>query len=286
MNNARIHVGMQGVAIAERAFQQAHAFAQERKQGRRPGTEGMAAIIEHPDVRRMLMTMKGMTAAARAICFATARAIDLSNHAADEAERERNDALAWLLTPVAKAFGTDVGCDVSSLGIQVHGGMGFIEETGAAQHFRDARITPIYEGTNGIQAMDLVARKMMDGGEAAARLLDEIEDHAEQARATMPELAGPVWEATESLRETTEWIVAQTEMNARFAGAVPYLHAFARVLGAHYHLKAALAEPDGARFKLARFYINARLPEYAGLLAQAQNGADDLYALSAEELAA
>ncbi|WP_170385659.1 acyl-CoA dehydrogenase [Ruegeria atlantica] len=278
MNNARLGVGGQGVGAAEGAYQHALAYALERKQGKTPS----GTIIDHADVRRMLMSMRADTFAARAIMLANAAAIDMANATGDAEWSAR----AALLTPICKAFGTETGIRVSETGVQVHGGMGFIEETGASQYYRDVRVTAIYEGTNGIQAMDLVARKMMDGGEAASRLLDEIEDHAEQARATLPDLAGPVWEATESLRETTEWIVAQSDMNARFAGAVPYLHAFARVLGAHYHLKAAQAEPNGPRFKLARYYINALLPEYAGLLAQAQNGADDLYALSVEEFVA
>ncbi|WP_170426971.1 acyl-CoA dehydrogenase [Ruegeria arenilitoris] len=278
MNNARLGVGGQGVGCAERAYQHALAYALERKQGKTPS----GTIIDHADVRRMLMSMRADTFAARAIMLANAAAIDMGNATGDPEWIAR----AALLTPISKAFGTETGMRVSETGVQVHGGMGFIEETGAAQYYRDVRVTAIYEGTNGIQAMDLVARKMMDGGDAASRLLDEIEDHAEQARATMPELAGPVWEATESLRETTEWMVAQSDLNARFAGAVPYLRAFARVLGAHYHLKAALAQPDGPRFKLARFYINALLPEFSGLLGQAQTGADDVFALSAEEFVA
>lgn len=276
MNNARLGVGGQGVGAAEGAYQHALAYALERKQGKTPS----GTIIDHADVRRMLMSMRADTFAARAIMLANAAAIDMANATGDADWMSR----AALLTPIGKVFGTETGMRVSETGVQVHGGMGFIEESGAAQYYRDVRVTAIYEGTNGIQAMDLVARKMMDGGEAAARLLDEIEDHAEQARATMPELAGPVWEATESLRETTEWMVAQSDMNNRFAGAVPYLHAFARVLGAHYHLKSALAEPNGPRLKLARYYINALLPEYAGLLVQAQTGADDVFGLSAEEL--
>ncbi|KUJ78262.1 acyl-CoA dehydrogenase [Ruegeria profundi] len=278
MNNARLGVGGQGVGAAEGAYQHALAYAMERKQGKTPS----GTIVDHADVRRMLMGMRADTFAARAIMLANAAAIDMANATGDAEWKAR----AALLTPICKAFGTETGIRVAETGVQVHGGMGFVEETGAAQYYRDVRVTAIYEGTNGVQAMDLVARKMMDGGEAASRLLDEIEDHAEQARATMPNLAGPVWEATESLRETTEWIVAQSDMNARFAGAVPYLHAFARVLGAHYHLKAALTDPGGPRFKLARYYINALLPEHTGLLVQVQNGADDLYALSAEELAA
>lgn len=276
MNNARLGVGGQGVGAAEGAYQHALAYAQERKQGKTPS----GTIIDHADVRRMLTEMRADVFAARAIMLANAAAIDMARATGDAAWTAR----AALLTPIGKAFGTQTGMRVAETGVQVHGGMGFVEETGAAQYYRDVRVTAIYEGTNGIQAMDLVGRKMMDGGEAAARLLDEIEDHAEQARAAMPELAGPVWEATESLRETTEWIVSQGNMNDRFAGAVPYLHAFARVLGGHYHLISALADPDGPRAKLARYYINALLPEYLGLLAQAQNGADDLFALSPEEL--
>ncbi|CUH49424.1 acyl-CoA dehydrogenase [Ruegeria atlantica] len=275
MNNARLGVGGQGVGAAEGAYQHALAYALERKQGKTPS----GTIIDHADVRRMLMSMRADTFAARAIMLANAAAIDMANATGDVDWMSR----AALLTPIGKVFGTETGMRVSETGVQVHGGMGFIEESGAAQYYRDVRVTAIYEGTNGIQAMDLVARKMMDGGEAASRLLDEIEDHAEQARATMPELAGPVWEATESLRETTEWMVAQSDLNNRFAGALPYLHAFARVLGAHYHLQSALAEPGGPRFKLARYYINALLPEYAGLLVQAQNGSDDVFGLSAEE---
>ncbi len=190
------------------------------------------------------------------------------------------------LIPIAKAFGTDIGHEVAQLGVQVHGGMGFIEETGAAQYARDARITSIYEGTNGIQAMDLVARKLMDGGEAANALLDEIEAFAEAARASLPELAGPVWSAAETLREGLEVVLA-LDLNDRFAGATAFLRAFARVLGGYYHLKSAVAEGEaGTRTRLARFYIHRMLPEYAPLLAQARLGARDLYALTTEDLLA
>jgi hypothetical protein len=193
---------------------------------------------------------------------------------------------AAFLTPIAKAFGTDTGCDVAQLGVQVHGGMGYIEETGAAQFARDVRVTAIYEGTNGIQAMDLVARKLSDGGEAAYRLLDEVEETAEAARAISEIMARDLWRAAESLREVTEWLVEQKDLNDRFAGAVPFLRAFARVLGAHFHLKSALAEGGkGPRSRLAEFYITRLLPEHAGLLVQARAGAAGLYALSVEDLA-
>jgi 3-(methylsulfanyl)propanoyl-CoA dehydrogenase len=280
MNNARLGVGGQGVGAAEGAYQHALAYALERKQGRTEGDTG--TIVDHADVRRMLMGMKADIFAARAIALSCAVAIDMTTATGDAEWKAR----AALLTPVAKAFGTEVGIDVANQGVQVHGGMGFIEETGAAQYSRDVRVTAIYEGTNGIQAMDLVARKMMDGGEAANRLLDEIEENAEAARVDFPNMAEAVWQASESLREATEWLTSQSDLQERFAGAVPYLMAFARVLGGHVHLKAALAAKGSAREKLARFYIKRLLPEHAGLLAQAQVGSGDLYALSVDELAA
>ncbi|WP_293867844.1 acyl-CoA dehydrogenase family protein, partial [uncultured Alsobacter sp.] len=158
MNAARLGVGLEGVAIAERAYQQAVAYANDRRQGRAPGAsgDGMSAIVDHPDVRRMLMVMRAQTRAARAICYMTAEALDRSHRETDPARRKAAADRAALLTPVAKAYSTDIGIEVASLGVQVHGGMGFIEETGAAQHLRDARIAAIYEGTNGIQAIDLV----------------------------------------------------------------------------------------------------------------------------------
>ena len=285
MNQARLAVGVQGVAIAERATQQALQFSRDRKQGKAPGSKDLSPIGDHPDVKRMLMTMRALTNASRAICLRTASALDRASNATDANEKKQANEEASLLTPIAKSFSSDAGNEVASLGVQVHGGMGFIEETGAAQHMRDARILPIYEGTNGIQAMDLVGRKMMDGGEGAFRLLDEIEAHAETARSALPAMAEKVWQASESLREAVEWLVAQPDMTARFAGSVPFLRAFARVLGGHYHLKAALAEGnEGPRVKLARFYINRLLPDHSALLVQAMAGADDLYAMSATEL--
>ncbi|HJO51591.1 acyl-CoA dehydrogenase [Sulfitobacter pontiacus] len=282
MNNARLGVGGQGIGIAEAAYQHALAYALDRKQGKTSRPDGTGTIVDHADVRRMLMTMKAETFAARAIALCCAKAIDMTN-ATGQAEWK---ARAAFLTPIAKAFGTDTGMAVAEMGVQVHGGMGFIEETGAAQYSRDVRVTAIYEGTNGIQAMDLVARKMMDGGEAANRLLDEIEADAEAARDVFPNMTDALWQASETLREATDWLTEQSNMDTRFAGAVPYLRAFARVLGAHMHLKAALADRGGPREKLARFYILRLLPEHVGLLAHAQAGEADLFALSADELAA
>jgi len=277
MNNARLGVGAQGIGIAEAAYQHALSYAKDRKQGKTPLGDG--TIIDHADVRRMLAVMKAEIFAARAIALDCGLSMDMARAAEDGHWKAR----AALLTPIAKAHGTDIGCEMSSIGLQIHGGMGFIEETGAAQYFRDARITPIYEGTNGIQAMDLVGRKMMDGGDAACRLLQEVEDQAEAARAAMPEMAGKIWDAAETLREATEWIVTQEPGN-RNAGAVAYLRAFARVMGGHYHLKAALADPDGPRARLAQVFVDRILPEHASLLVQARAGADQLYALSVDDL--
>ncbi|MEM8630428.1 MAG: acyl-CoA dehydrogenase [Pseudomonadota bacterium] len=283
MNNARVGVGVQGLSVAEGAYQHALAYALDRKQGRSMVEGGTGTIADHADVRRMLTSMKADTFAARAIALSNSVAIDMATATGDPEWAVR----AALLTPITKAFGTDVGIDVAEMGVQVHGGMGFIEETGAAQYSRDVRVTAIYEGTNGIQSMDLVARKMMDGGEAAYRLLDEIESTAEAARATCPDIAGPVWEAAETLREATEWLVAQSDMNDRFAGAVPYLRGFARVLGGLYHLKAAMAEGgDGPRTALATFYVQRLLPEHAAAMSHARAGAEGLYALSIDDLAA
>ncbi|MDO6726096.1 acyl-CoA dehydrogenase [Cognatishimia sp. 1_MG-2023] len=281
MNNARLSVGGQGVGMAEAAYQHALAYATERKQGRTPVENGTGTISEHADVRRMLVTMKAEIFAARAIALDCAVAIDMS-HGTKSAEWKTRAAF---LTPIAKSFGTDVGIRTADAGVQIHGGMGFIEETGAAQYARDVRITSIYEGTNGIQSMDLVARKLMDGGEMANALIDEIESFAEEARATRPRMAESVWQASETLREATEWMVGQGDLNERFAGSVPYLNGFARILGAHYHLKAACAEGEnGPRTKLARFYINRLLPEHTGLLAHAMQGAEDLYAMNLDDL--
>ncbi len=265
MNNARLAVGMQGVAVAEAALQHAAAYAAERVQ--------MGPIIRHADVRRMLATGRAEVFAARAICLACAQALDMATATGDADWQAR----AAFLTPIAKAWGTDVGCRVADMGVQVHGGMGFVEETGAAQYLRDVRITPIYEGTNGIQAMDLVGRKMMDGGEMATRMIEEVLDGAKAAQAAMPDLARAVWDAAETLREATSAML-EAEAQDRFAGAVPYLAAFARVLGAHYHMIAA-QKGDDARKTLARVFITRVLPRNAGDLAEARAGAGDLDAL-------
>lgn len=281
MNNARLGVGVQGVAVADAAYQHALAYAADRRQGA-PAAGDTGAIIDHPDVRRMLATMKAELFAARAIALANAVAIDMAR-ATGTAEWQ---ARAALLTPICKAYGTETGINVASMGIQVHGGMGFIEETGAAQYLRDVRVTAIYEGTNGIQAADLVGRKMMDGGDAAMRLLQEVQDGAEAARMLVPDLAGEVWQAAEAMRDCTEAMGA-LQMVDRLAGSAAYLRAFALVIGAHFHLRAATAEGGtGPRSALARVHVRRVLPEASGLLAQALDGAAPLYALSPADLAA
>ncbi len=270
MNNARIGVAAEGVGVAEAAFQQALDHAQTRRQLG-------AAIIDHADVRRMLATMKAEILTARAIMLSCAVAIDMASATGEEAWAAR----AGFLTPIAKAFGTDTGADMAQLGIQIHGGMGFIEETGAAQFARDVRVTQIYEGTNGIQAMDLVGRKLADKGEAAQRLIDDICETAENARSALPDLADPVWQAAESLREATEGLIARPAAD-RGGAAAAYLRAFARVLGGQAHLKAALADP--ARRPLAAFYIRRLLPEHAGLVAQVRDAATTVTDLSLANL--
>jgi len=277
MNTARLSVALQGVGVAEAALQHALAHALERRQGATP-LSPTGSIIEHADVRRMLATMRAEVFAARAIALGCAVALDMAAATGSAGWRAR----AALLTPIAKAYGTDIGCEVAHQAVQVFGGMGFVEETGAAQFLRDVRVTPIYEGTNGIQAMDLVGRKLADGGEAAFGLIDEVRRGAEAARAGHPDLAGEVRQACEALRAATGAMVARP-LNDRFAGAVPYLRAFARVLGADAHLRAAIADP--ARLALARVMIRRLLPEHAALLSAARDGAEGLYAVTPEDLA-
>lgn len=228
MNSARLNVGVQGVGIAERAYQQALAYAQERKQGRAIDAEGPAphAIIHHPDIKRTLATMRAKIAAARAICISCAVAADMAHHAEDADEKAVARRREELLTPIAKAWSTDVGVEVASLGLQVHGGMGYIEETGAAQHLRDARITPIYEGTNAIQAIDLVGRKLnMDGGAAFHELYADIEQTIEACKTSghpdLPPLGERLEDSLDALREAVEWLET-ADMKDRLAGATPF----------------------------------------------------------------
>ncbi|HEX8666563.1 MAG TPA: acyl-CoA dehydrogenase [Beijerinckiaceae bacterium] len=275
MNNARLAVALQGVAIAERAYQQALAYAKERRQGRASGHvgEGMSPIIEHPDVKRMLMTMKALTAAARCISYLTAEAIDRAHRTSDEEARRIAQERASLLTPVAKAFATDVGVEVASLGVQVHGGMGFVEETGAAQHLRDSRINPIYEGTNGIQAIDLVTRKLPLGqGDAVRRQIaamrGTLQRLVKDATPAFGLTGARLREAVESLDRATSFMLktlAGNQPDAALAGATPYLRLFALAQGGTALAETALAANAAAaagdsdpahpaRIALARFF--------------------------------
>ncbi|MBL8590718.1 MAG: acyl-CoA dehydrogenase, partial [Methylobacteriaceae bacterium] len=250
MNNARLGVGLQGVAICEAAYQHALAYARERRQGRAPGASGagMSPIVQHADVRRMLMTMKSLTQASRSICYLTAAALDLAHHGADAETRRRAGERASLLTPVAKAFSTDAANDVSSLGVQVHGGMGYIEETGAAQYMRDARIAGIYEGTNGIQAIDLVQRKLpLSGGETVRAEIAEMRATLWRLRSSNEDVFGRMCarltEAVDSLDRATAFLLKALgdAPDAALAGATPYLRLFGLARGGVSLAEAALA---------------------------------------------
>jgi acyl-CoA dehydrogenase len=288
MNLARLAVGLQGVGIAERATQQALAYARDRKQGRALGaSSGSSAIIEHPDVKRMLMTMKALTRAARAICYATAGAIDASHGPGEKAKAA--DGRAALLTPVAKAFSTDIGVEVASLGVQVHGGMGFIEETGAAQHLRDARIAAIYEGTNGIQAIDLAMRKVPLGEGAVVRgYIGELRDTVKAVQATNDPAFGATGaklaEAVDSLDRATTWLLGkvETEPKSALAGATPYLRLFGNAAGGCMLADEALAalrtsngEP-ASRVAIARFFAENIAVQAPGLERAATEAADSV----------
>ena len=263
MNAARLAVGLQGVGIGERAFQQALTFAGERRQGKsaRHTSAGMSPIVHHPDVRRMLMTMKALTQAARVICYMTANAIDLSHRLTDPDARQAAGERAGLLTPVAKAFATDIGSEVASLGVQIHGGMGYIEETGAAQHLRDARIAAIYEGTNGVQAIDLVARKLgLSGGVAMGREIADMRHVVAQASgARFADMAVRLGEAIDALERAATFLGAASSQ-ATLAGATPFLRLFALARGGTGLAALALAaqredpsDPAG-RITLAQFF--------------------------------
>jgi len=295
MNRARLAVGLQGVGVAERATQLALAYARERRQGRTagmPATES-APIIAQPDVRRMLLSMRALTQAARTICYATAMALDRAERGDDKTARHAAHARASLLTPIAKAFSTDIGVEVTSLGVQVHGGMGYIEETGAAQLYRDARITPIYEGTNGIQAIDLVTRKLpLAGGAVIEGFLGELRRIVEAVDATNDPALG--WtgvrleDAVDSLARTTAWMLAHldNDTDQALAGATPYLRLFGVTTGGCMLAQQALAAlrlgADGAsRIALARFFAENFSVQAAGLERTVVEGAPGLIAADA-----
>ncbi len=278
MNNARLNVGLQGVQIGERATQAAIAYARNRVQGGK-------AIVDHPDVRRMLLRMKALTQGARALLYYAAGQVDRARLGSEDAK-----ARVDLLTPLAKAYGTDIGCEVASLGVQVHGGMGFIEETGAAQYYRDIRIAPIYEGTNGIQAADLVGRKLgLEGGVVAASLLADTRREAADEAALM--------QLTDTVERAAEWMNGASA-DDRLAGSYPFLDMMS-VMTAGWLMarqgraaSAMLAAGEGdtaflyAKRVIARYYLDHIVPEALGKAAAATAGAGLLYELTAEELAA
>jgi alkylation response protein AidB-like acyl-CoA dehydrogenase len=305
MNNARLAVGLQGVAIAERAFQQARAYALSRVQSRELGSRDPAPvpIVRHPDVRRMLMTMRTGIEAARGLAYLAATELDLSRRHPDEAARAAHQARVDLLIPVVKAWSTDIGVEIASMGVQVHGGMGFVEETGAAQHYRDARILPIYEGTNGIQANDLVFRKLgRDSGAAAASFLAEAREGA-AALAAHPgddaaAIAARLRAGLDALDAATQAMVALQAASPRraAAGAAPYLRLFGLVAGGHVLARGAIAALAGlaagpadaaflrARLASARFYADHWLSQAPSLVHAAVEGGALVEALGDDEI--
>ncbi len=303
MNNARLNVGIQGVGCSERAWQMALDYARERTQGVAIGASqpGPSAIIEHADVRRMLMTIKSTTEAARAITMLNAKALDLGRHHPDADMREKYTGLADLLTPLSKAYGSDMGVENASLALQVHGGMGFIEETGIAQIFRDSRINPIYEGTNGIQAMDLVGRKLsMKAGRHWRAFLDEMSDLANILPDTeeFSVIRKNLTDAVTTTRQCAEWILAQhvDNMRSALAGSVPFLRLFSVTTGCFLMAKGALAarrKLDGgdqdrefltARIVTGRFYAQQIVPPALGLKDTIMAGDDLFFAISSENM--
>lgn len=288
MNSARLNVGLEGVGVGEAAYQAAFNYAKDRKQGSAEGVSGPAPILHHADVRRTLITMRARVAAARAICYACGVSADLA-HASDvPSVRAAAKAREDLLTPIAKAWSTDMGVDVASLGVQVHGGMGFMSETLAAQLYRDARIAPIYEGTNGIQAIDLVGRKITGNGGASMRaMLTEIDETVRLARSTndpqFVQLAERLWAASKALAETTDWMLARMkaeEQDKALAGATAYLALAGDVIGGHFLARAALAarqkDPDfrARQMALAGFFAETSLASAPGRVPGITEGGD------------
>ncbi|MDQ5848528.1 MAG: acyl-CoA dehydrogenase [Pseudomonadota bacterium] len=301
MNAARFAVGLEGVAIAERAFQRALAFAKERLQGRDLVEGGKAVpIIRHPDVRRMLMLMKSQTEAMRALAYTTAASVDFSQKSPDEKERKRNQAFVDLMIPVVKGWCTETGIEIASLGVQVHGGMGFVEETGAAQYLRDARITTIYEGTTGIQAMDLVGRKIArEGGATAREWLSQLKKlDAELARSGNPDIQSirsHLSKGAQAVADCVDFIVNAKDPRAAFAGAVPFLKLMGIVAGGWQMARSALvcerklaaketaASFHQAKISTARFYGDHVLVQAGALRDTVVSGAAGVMALSEDQ---
>ena len=303
MNAARFAVGLEGVAIAERAFQRALAYARERLQGRDLAGGGTVPIIRHPDVRRMLMLMKSQTEAMRALAYVVAAALDVAARHPDAKLREQNQAFVDLMIPVVKGWCTETGIEVASLGVQVHGGMGFIEETGAAQHLRDARITTIYEGTTGIQANDLVGRKIArEGGASAKAWIAHLQaldaELAKSGNADVKAIRAALATGAAAVSESIDYIVAQAgkDVTAAFAGAVPFLKLMGVVAGGWQMARAALAAERlmasgdkaflEAKLATARFYADQVLVQAPGLSDTVVKGASAVMAVPEDAMLA
>jgi alkylation response protein AidB-like acyl-CoA dehydrogenase len=291
MNAARFSVGLEGVAIAERAFQRALAYARERMQGRDLVDAGKTVpIIRHPDVRRMLMLMKSQTEAMRALAYVVAGAMDFVHKTGDK----KSQAFVDLMIPVVKGWSTETGIEIASLGVQIHGGMGFVEETGAAQYLRDARITTIYEGTTGIQAMDLVGRKIArDGGATAKHWISEVKK-LDAELASHPEIRRALAEGVKAVEECVQFIVGAKDPRAPFAGAVPFLKLMGIVAGGWQMARAALAAGKAsgddsfykAKIATARFFADHVLVQAPALRNTVVNGAAGVMALSEDQFLA
>ncbi len=304
MNAARFSVGLEGVAIAERAFQRALAYARERQQGRDLVEGGKTVpIIRHPDVRRMLMLMKSQTEAMRSLAYSVAAAMDGAARHPDQATRARHQAFVDLMIPVVKGWSTETGIEIASLGVQVHGGMGFVEETGAAQNLRDARITTIYEGTTGIQANDLVGRKIArEGGATAKAFLGELRRFDGELGASrngdIQALRAALAAGAAAVAECVDYIVANAAKDPRaaFAGAVPFLKLMGITCGGWQMARAALAAERGlgsgdrpfleAKIATARFFADHVLSQAGGLRDAVVKGAAGVMALSEEQFLA
>jgi len=299
MNAARFAVGMQGIAVSDRAYQQALAFAKDRLQSRDlAGSPGPVAIIQHPDVKRMLLTMKAHTEATRALAYCTAATSDLAHHSSDEAVRREQQAIYEYLVPIVKGHSTELSIELTSLGVQIHGGMGFIEETGAAQHYRDARILTIYEGTTAIQANDLVGRKTVrDGGAVAKALCARLAATEQELLASGQEdgrvMAAALQQGRLALEATVDYLVAnaKTQVKPVYAGAVNYLRLAGLVLGGWQLARALLValerreqDPEffGAKQVTARFYAEALLPQAQALAASVQTSGATINRMAVE----
>ncbi|MCH2634888.1 MAG: acyl-CoA dehydrogenase [Acidimicrobiales bacterium] len=305
MNNARLSVGLQGLSLTDRSYQQARQYSLDRKQGKAIGAQLEAGdsspIADHADVRRMLMTMRANAEAMRCVMYANAAAIDFANSSHDETEREYWDAITALLTPISKGWGTDVGVEMTSLGVQTHGGMGYVEETGAAQHWRDVRIAPIYEGTNGIQAADLVFRKLpLGGGQVLEKFISEIGHLAEQLLEDdrLCSMGQALLDGKEQFREAAVWLGGRLagQPNDAAAGSVPFMRVAGVVVGAYYLARSAqvarqlLDSGEGDsdflndKITVASFYAEQILPTVGGLVPTITQGADRFFTIPNDRL--